>query len=140
MARFQRTLQAESSIPTSSMADIAFLLLIFFIVTTIFRIEQGLPVVLPRAEAGEKLPRQHLANVYIDRAGEISIDDKLIRMADIEPILVTKLGQNSQMVVGLKFDEGVPYRLVDQALQQMKRANALNTAFTVEPKPGTRTP
>jgi biopolymer transport protein ExbD len=55
-------------------------------------------------------------------------------MTDIEPLLVTKLQENSQMVVGLKFDEGVPYRTVDQALQQMKSANALNTAFTVEQK------
>ena len=39
-------------IPTSSMGDIAFLLLIFFMVTTIFREESGLPVELPRAEAG----------------------------------------------------------------------------------------
>src|SRR5690606_4427171 len=114
--RFQRTIQAENTIPTSSMADIAFLLLIFFIVTTIFRIEQGIPIVLPRAEAGEKLPRQHLVNIYIDARGDISIDDKLIRMADIEPILMRKLAENSQMVVGLKFDEAVPYRLVDQAL------------------------
>lgn len=140
MARFQRTIQAENTIPTSSMADIAFLLLIFFIVTTIFRIEQGIPIVLPRAEAGERLPRQHLANIYIDAGGEISMDDKLIRMTDIEPILLRKLGENSQMVVGLKFDEAVPYRLVDQALQQMKRANALNTAFTVEPKLGAGNP
>lgn len=136
MARFQRTVRVDSSIPTASMADIAFLLLIFFIVTTIFRMEQGLPLVLPRAEAGEKLLRQHLTNIYIDAGGEISMDDKLIRMTDIEPILMTKLGQNSQLVVGLKFDEGVPYRLVDEALRQMKRANALNTAFTVEPKTG----
>ncbi|MCA9728883.1 MAG: biopolymer transporter ExbD [Candidatus Eisenbacteria bacterium] len=134
MARFERSIVTESNIPTSSMADIAFLLLIFFIVTTIFRIEQGLPIVLPRAEAGEKLPRQHLANIYIDLAGDISIDDKLIHVTDIEPLLVTKLQENSQLVVGLKFDEGVPYRTVDQCLQQMKSANALNTAFTVEQK------
>ncbi|MEZ4653172.1 MAG: biopolymer transporter ExbD [Candidatus Eisenbacteria bacterium] len=38
MARFERSIVTESNIPTSSMADIAFLLLIFFIVTTIFRI------------------------------------------------------------------------------------------------------
>ena len=134
MARFERSIVTESNIPTSSMADIAFLLLIFFIVTTIFRIEQGLPIVLPRAEAGEKLPRQHLANIYIDLAGDISIDDKLIHVTDIEPLLVTKLQENSQLVVGLKFDEGVPYLTVDQCLQQMKSANALNTAFTVEQK------
>lgn len=136
MAKFERTQTAESSIPTGSMADIAFLLLIFFIVTTIFRQETGLPVVLPRAEAGQKLPRQHLANIYIDTRGDISIDDNLVRMEDLEPILVKKLQENSQMIVGFKFDEGMPYKLAHEAIEQLKRANALNTAFTVEPKLG----
>ncbi len=134
MARFTRTVHSDSNIPTGSMADIAFLLLIFFIVTTIFRMEDGLNVILPRAEAGQKLPRQQLVNIYIDLRGDISIDDNLIRMTDIEPILVTKLQENSSTVVGLKFDEGVPYKWVHDCLDQMKRANALNTAFTVEPE------
>jgi len=134
MARFARTANVDNAIPTGSMADIAFLLLIFFIVTTIFRIEQGLAVTLPRAEAGQKLPRQHLANIYIDTAGDVSIDDVIVRMSDVEPLLLVKLQENSQTVVGLKFDQAVPYRLVHECLEQMKRANALNTAFTVEPK------
>lgn len=134
MAKFERTVKGESQIPTGSMADIAFLLLIFFIVTTIFRMEDGLPIVLPRAEAGQKLPRQQLVNIYIDTRGDISIDDNLIRMQDIEPILVGKIQANSQTVVGLKFDQAVPYKLVHDCLEQMKRANALNTAFTVEPE------
>ena len=116
------------------MADIAFLLLIFFIVTTIFRHEVGLPIVLPRAESGQKLPRQQLVNIYIDVRGDISIDDNLIRMEDIEPILLKKLQENSSMIVGFKFDEDVPYRIAQEAIDQLKRANALNTAFTVEPE------
>jgi biopolymer transport protein ExbD len=134
MAKFERTVRSGSSIPTSSMADIAFLLLIFFIVTTIFRHETGLPVVLPRAESGQKLPRQQLVNIYMDVRGDISIDDNLIRMENIEPILVKKLQENSTMIVGFKFDEGVPYRKAYECFEQLKRANALNTAFTVEPK------
>ena len=51
---FGRSTGSGTFIPTSSMGDIAFLLLIFFMVTTIFREESGLPVELPRAEAGEE--------------------------------------------------------------------------------------
>ena len=39
------------AIPTASMADIAFLLLIFFMSTTMFKVEDGLPIEMPKAEA-----------------------------------------------------------------------------------------
>jgi biopolymer transport protein ExbD len=42
--------RARAQIPTSSMADIAFLLLVFFLVTTVFDEEKGLPIMLPQGE------------------------------------------------------------------------------------------
>ena len=39
--------KVSDEVPTSSMADIAFLLLIFFLVTTVFPRDKGLPMVLP---------------------------------------------------------------------------------------------
>jgi biopolymer transport protein ExbD len=42
--------RARADIPTSSLADIAFLLLIFFLVTTVFDEERGLSMLLPQAE------------------------------------------------------------------------------------------
>ena len=67
-----------AKIPTSSMADIAFLLIVFFMVTTIFKLEQGLAITLPRSEAGEKIPREKIAHVWIDRQGTILIDDLVV--------------------------------------------------------------
>ena len=51
---FDRTPARNRASRPSSMGDIVFLLLIFFMVTTVFRKETGLPVELPRAEAGEE--------------------------------------------------------------------------------------
>lgn len=132
MPKFQRPQRSQVSIPTASMADIAFLLLIFFTVTTTFRPDTGLRVNLPRAEAGEKQPVQDLVDIYIDSAGTISIDDKLISIDAVEPILTTKLARNPRMVVGLKFDRDVPFRTVQRCLDQMRQANARNTSFTVQ--------
>ena len=42
------------------MADIAFLLIVFFMVTTIFKLEEGLAITLPRSTAGEKIPREKM--------------------------------------------------------------------------------
>jgi biopolymer transport protein ExbD len=46
----QRKSRTDSSIPTSSMADIAFLLIIFFMVTTVFSVTKGLELRLPEEE------------------------------------------------------------------------------------------
>lgn len=131
--RLKRTVGSSAAIPTSSTADIAFLLLIFFLATTIFKMENGLPVNLPRAEMGQKVPKQKTAHVYLDAGGNISIDDFLIQMEMIEPIIAKKLSENSTLIVGLTIDEAVPYNLADDVMGQLKRANALNTSFTIEP-------
>ena len=52
-AGFQRKNKASSEIPSSSLADIAFLLLIFFMVTTVFQTDRDRPIEWPEAEAAE---------------------------------------------------------------------------------------
>jgi biopolymer transport protein ExbD len=58
MALLQRKSKVSDEIPTASMADIAFLLLIFFLTTTVFEEEKGLPIVLPEAAAMEQAVSQ----------------------------------------------------------------------------------
>lgn len=130
--RFERTIGVPSKIPTASMADIAFLLLIFFMATTIFKLEEGLNVQLPRAEMGQRIPRDKVAFVWVDGTGNISINDQLITLASIEPILIKRLRENQSLIVGLKVDAMIPYRVMDEVITQLKRAQAVNVAFTHE--------
>ena len=53
--KFIRKAKVGSAIPTASMADISFLLLVFFMVSTVFVRYRGVPVELPEAEKIEKL-------------------------------------------------------------------------------------
>jgi len=117
-------------IPTSSMADIAFLLIIFFMVTTIFKLEEGLPISLPRTQAGEKIPREKIAHIWVDNLGNISIDDLAIGMEDIEPMVLAKLRENPALIIAFNTDENTPYSTMDEAMEQLKRANALSVSFT----------
>ena len=107
--KIQRTTNSGPFIPTSSMGDIAFLLLIFFMVTTIFRQENGLPVELPRAEAGEEVNRELVSNVYINRQGQISIDDRLVQVKHIPDIMGKKISDNPQLIVAFKTDSYTDY-------------------------------
>jgi biopolymer transport protein ExbD len=129
VARIKRTIAIGSRVPTTSMADIAFLLLIFFMVTTIFKLEQGLPVTLPRAEAGQPAPRQRITHIWV-LGDQITIEDNLVGVADIAPILVTKLSSEPGLVVGLNIDENTPWEIAALVIEQMKEANAQDASFT----------
>ena len=122
-----------AGIPTSSMADIAFLLIVFFMVTTIFKLEQGLAITLPRSTAGEKIPREKIAHVWIDRTGVLSIDDMVISVPDVEPLVLAKLRENPGVIIAFNSDENAPYRVVNDVMERLKLANALRIAFTTVP-------
>ena len=129
----RRKAGSGARIPTSSMADIAFLLIIFFMVTTIFKLEQGLAITLPRSTAGEKIPREKIAHIWIDRAGAISIDDMVISVPEIEPMVLAKLRGNPGVIIAFNSDENAPYRIINEAMERLKLANALRIAFTTVP-------
>jgi len=135
---FGRSTNKSTFIPTSSMGDIAFLLLIFFMVTTIFREETGLPVELPRAEAGEEVNRELVSNIYINRAGQISIDDRLVQVKHIPDIIGTKIMDNPQLIVAFKTDNYADYGTVSDVMEQLKEVNAVRVFFNndVESIPG----
>ena len=76
--KFNRKTQLDSEIPTASMPDIIFMLLIFFMVTTVLREYSGLPISLPKAKRIEKLKsKRHTAHVWVSKDGLISIEDKI---------------------------------------------------------------
>ena len=132
MPRISRTMKVNSDIPTASMADIAFLLLIFFMATTIFKLEEGLPVHLPRAEAGQQVPREKTTHVWVMSAREITINDNLIAMTDIVPILVSRVAEDPTLLVGVNLDQAVPWEIAAEVIEQLKEASALNASFTIE--------
>ena len=132
MGRINRTIGIKASVPTSSMADIAFLLLIFFMVTTIFKMEEGLPVSLPRAEAGQRVPRQQISHIWVMSSQEMTIEDNLISMVDIVPILAGKLAEDPTLVVGLNVDHRCPWEVAAEVIEMMKEAQALNANFTTD--------
>jgi biopolymer transport protein ExbD len=129
----RRKAGSGARIPTSSMADIAFLLIVFFMVTTIFKMEQGLAITLPRSTAGEKIPKENVAHIWIDRTGIISIDDLVISVPDIDYMISAKLRENRGLIVSFNTDENAPYRVVNEAMERLKLANALRVTFTTVP-------
>ncbi|MFH1143911.1 MAG: biopolymer transporter ExbD [Candidatus Eisenbacteria bacterium] len=130
--KFKRSLSVGAVIPTSSMADLVFLLLIFFMATTIFKMEEGLQITLPRAEAGVRIPREKTVHVWMNTEGEITIDDRFLALGTIPSVLTQKMRENPQLVVGLNLDGAIPFRRVNDMLTVLRECNAINVSFTNE--------
>ena len=132
--KFKRDSKVENNVPTSSMADIAFLLLIFFMVTTIFKMEDGLTVTLPRAETAAKQKREMIMRVWIDAAGNISIQDKLVAVDQIFDIVTSALAENPLLIIAFNADHRTPYGTVSDVMEELKEANAVRVSFTSDPE------
>ena len=111
------------------MADIIFLLLIFFMVTTIFKMEEGLPISLPRAETGAELEREKLMNIWADRFNRVSINDKLVEVELIDAVITKRFEENRSLIVAFNVDKRTKYDLVSRIMDQLKEANAVNVTF-----------
>jgi biopolymer transport protein ExbD len=127
----KRKSKAASEIPSSSLADMAFLLLIFFMVTTVFRQEEDRQVVFPDAEATQKLeePRKDILNVYVEQDGAIYINDRNTPPDGVAGVIAPIYMENRGLVVMLRSDRDVPYNRIDQILKELQAAGAYRVAF-----------
>jgi biopolymer transport protein ExbD len=130
MPKFERKSKADSRIPTASMADIAFLLLIFFMAITTFVVYKGLPVHMPFAEQSQRLQdKRNLAYLWIDQTGQVSIDDRLVGTEAVRFIMNSKLVANPFTIVSMKIDRKTEYGVVHRVLEELRRAGALRVNF-----------
>jgi len=130
MSRIAARRPSRSEIPTASTGDIAFLLIIFFLVGTTFRAAQGLKVVLPNAQSTERIiKKRNTQNLWIDKTGRVSVNDNLVTIPAVTPVLTEKIIENPDLVVVLQADKEVPYGYVTDVLEALKLARALKVTF-----------
>ncbi len=111
-----------------STADVAFLLLIFFIVTTIFAAEQGLTLVLPGKQKDTtdiaKVKQSNIATLYVDENNFVTLDRKSIEINHIKQAISDRLLANPKLVVVLKMHPEADYGLMVACLDELRLANA----------------
>jgi len=131
--KFSRKTKLSSEIPTASMPDIIFMLLIFFMVTTVLREYSGLPVTLPKAKRIEKLKsKRHTSHIWVSKDGLISIDDRLFTIEDISNIMYDKRVADPQIVVSLKADEEAKMGQVSGIHEKLRDADALKLNYSTK--------
>lgn len=126
----QRETEEMVEIPTASMADIAFLLILFFMVTTVFAREKGLKMVLPQKQAQTvKLKGDKLLVLSINPQGRIFAGDKEITLGDVQRVVKERLAKKPDAVILIKTNYKAPYNRTIQVFDQVKLAGATRVAL-----------
>lgn len=132
--RLRRRSRSGNRVPMESMADIAFLLLIFYMSTAILKPDQGLEIDLPRASQGMKQPRELITHIWIDAAGRLMVNDLFVDYDDLSSVLVRKLRLNPNLIVAINTDRRTRYMYMNMALTELKKAEAVRVSFTTVPR------
>ncbi len=139
----------ESSVNSSSMADIAFLLLIFFLVTTTIASDKGIPMVLPpKSDQQEeiKLKDRNIFKVLINSKDQLLVEGEPMEVDDIREnckIFLSNRGKNpsssespQKAVVSIKADRGTTYEkyliVLDEVTAAYNELRAQHLGITLE--------
>lgn len=111
-------------INSSSMADIAFLLLVFFLVTTTISMDKGLSLVLPPVGEELEVNRKNITNILINESGKLLFDEKPVKIRELNRLVTEKLRQNDKMIFSVQTHSRTKYSDYIAVLDQLKIAKA----------------
>ena len=116
-----------SGIELVSTSDVAFLLLIFFIVSTAFAVDMGLPLLLPAKESQQqaiRIKQSNVATLKISAANAVTLDGHTIEINHIKKAIEDRLLSNDKLVVVLETHPDADYGMMVACLDELKLAEA----------------
>ena len=115
----------------SSMTDIVFLLLIFFMLTSTLVTVNAIDVLLPKA--GGKTENKGVVSVSITKKGEYYIDASKVEFVRLEQRLLDEIGNDSKKTVVIRGDQESPYKNVMSVIDIANR-NKMKMILAVKGK------
>ncbi len=120
-------------INSSSMADIAFLLLVFFLVTTTISMDKGISLVLPSEGNEIEVNKINIVNILVNETGKVPWDDKPTKLKDIKGIAEKRITQNDKVIFSVQTHPRTKYQVYIQVLDQLKSAKAQKISIANPP-------
>ena len=134
--KFTRKIEVSTGIPTASLPDIIFMLLIFFMVATVFKQYTGLKVNLPDAELVKKIPgsKRHVVTIWIDKNNNVVCDDYQVdRIVNLRNVVYEKRVKDPQIIIAMKIDKESNMGIVNDVEQELRKASALRINYSAIP-------
>ncbi|MEM7180895.1 MAG: biopolymer transporter ExbD [Spirochaetota bacterium] len=134
---FRKKKKNAPTIPVSSMADIAFLLIVFFMVTSVLDTDPDVPIELPNVPGGEQLNKK-IANIYLSAEEGRPIFFNSMRVSLEEAInrVRAKMATIPDFKVLIHADKELPYAEIDNVFEKLKLAGALKISLITQTSQG----
>ncbi len=126
----KKKLKVSSEIPTASMADIAFLLMIFFLVTTTFPKDRGLAIVLPEQGVEAQVSQRNILHLVVQPNGIVDVrrgesqQVQQLRPQEVEALWRQEVTANPNIIAAVKTHPEAPYRYMIDVLDALHEASA----------------
>lgn len=126
----------KQEIPTSSMPDIVFMLLLFFMVSTTLReVDVLVQFKLPEAEAIEKIENKRLISyIWVGNDMRIQLNDNIVKMDEIKPIMYKKRTELPNVIVSLRVDKNSDMGIVTDIQQELRKADCRRINYSARLK------
>jgi biopolymer transport protein ExbD len=134
MKRFSKSSHsAVSEINITPLLDLAWVLLVIFIITTTALV-QGIEINLPESTPNETELETTSRTLTVKRSGEVFLDEEPVKISELEGILRDlKQAKGGTLPVVLRGDEGVEYRHVVAVLDVLQRVPIEELGFATKP-------
>ena len=115
-------------IDMTPMVDVAFLLLIFFMVTTVFRRPQALEITLPSEKNEVEMPQENVLQIRVQDTGKAFWNIGLeqpneVAVSDLHTIVEEQRGANPALAAVIKIDRKAPYHYMVDVLDEVTLGN-----------------
>jgi len=125
----------QLKIPLTSLIDIVFLLLIYFLLTTNFMVDEGIKIKLPQAKASASQTEEEIT-VCVDREGRTFLRDQEISLGDLFKKLKEMIGGQEDRLVVVRADRAVILNKAVKVMDVAKAAGAGRLCLATENEKG----
>ena len=112
------------AIPEGGMADIAFLLLVFFLVTTTIDMDKGIGIILPAEGQELEINKKNILNLLISSSGSVLLGGEAVAINQIDDRVKEEIRKNNKLIISVKAYEKAQYDVYIEVLDQLKKAKA----------------
>ncbi len=136
--RFHRTRQIRTDIPTAALPDIVFQLLLFFMLSSYFRVFQGLSVDLPKATQMQKAPGiRNVIFIWVDGNDRVNVEDEIVSIGDLSSLIIKKIATPGRRVQSISFrvDQRASMGTILAIQRELREVGgpALNIHYSTQP-------